>query len=187
MPENCQKKSGFGKKNLPDKNGIVIFNFCMAVLSGIIRTFVFTNTKDMRKLPLLFIVFILIGCKTTKTETEVVRIDTLYIAHYDTIKENVTQVIHDSIFHHIIETKVLNEAGEVIHSEKETTHESYRDSEKDRELIRNTIDSLLKSKQDISHEIQIVEKKEPWYKPLVQIVVGFVIAFILFLILKFKK
>ena len=127
------------------------------------------------------------GCKTTRL-VEVHTTDTLHVYHTDTLREVhndtiysiVTQTVHDSIVKQIIIKEVVNESGDVIHSEKETNNEVWHNSDTNSQLIQHTVDSILQTKLDsishISHEekpvIVEVEKPTPWYTKAWNWIVG---------------
>ena len=127
-----------------------------------------------------FIILCVLFGSCKPTELEIVKTDTLHVyhtdtvhsSHTDTIRLTVTQIIHDSIIKQTIITNVVNEAGEVVHSEKETNNEVWHNSDTNSQLIQHTVDSLLKVKMDSlyqsSHdnETTVIEKEEPWYKKL---------------------
>lgn len=120
------------------------------------------------------------GCKPQQHIVEIVKTDTLHVYHTDTLKvvhndtvySVVTQVVHDSIVKETIIKEVVNELGEVIHSEKETNNEVFHNSVTDSQLIQHTVDSILQIKMDSiyqsKHEdkpvIVEVEKSTPWYQ-----------------------
>lgn len=125
------------------------------------------------------------GCSSGKPNiVEIVKTDTLHVYHTDTMKvvHNDTiysvkvQTVHDSIIKTTIITKVVNEEGEVVHSEKETNNEVFHNSDTNSQLIQHTVDSILQAKMDsISHAscveepvIYEVEKSTPWYKRIWQ-------------------
>ena len=119
------------------------------------------------------------GCQSGRVlEREVVRVDTLHVWHCDTLREVhndtvysiVQKVVHDSIVSQVIIKEVMNEDGEVIHSEKETNNEVWHNAESDYQLIQHKVDSILKAKVDsITHSTYneksvLVEKETPWYE-----------------------
>lgn len=129
------------------------------------------------------------GCKSGKPNImEIVKTDTLHVYHTDTMKvvhndtiySIVTQVVHDSIVKETIIKEVVDELGNVLHTEKETNNEVWHNSDKNSELIQHTVDSILQSKLDsishISHDdnpvIVEVEKPTPWYQKAWNWVVG---------------
>ena len=128
------------------------------------------------------------SCKGTQKVVEIVKTDTLHVYHTDTMKvvhndtvySVVTQVVHDSIVKETIIKEVVNELGEVIHSEKETNNEHWHNSDTNQQLIQHTVDSILQAKLDsishISHEdnpvIVEVEKPTPWYTKVWNWIVG---------------
>ena len=116
-----------------------------------------------------------------KTDTlHVYHKDTLIDIHIDTIHSIVKQEVRDSIIKQIIIREVVNEAGEVIHSEKETNNEVFHHSDTNSQLIQHTVDSILRAKLDsINHSqyeekpvVVEVEKKEPWYAKVWNWIVG---------------
>ena len=131
---------------------------------------------------------LLAGCKPQQHIIEIVKTDTLHVYHTDTLKvvhndtvySVVTQVVHDSIVKETIIKEVVNELGEVIHSEKETNNEVFHNSVTDSQLIQHTVDSLVQAKVDSiyqsKHEdkpvIVEVEKPNPWYQKCWNWIVG---------------
>ena len=123
---------------------------------------------------------LLAGCKPQQHVVEIVKTDTLHVYHTDTLKvvhnDTVysvqTQVVHDSIVKETIIKEVVNELGEVIHSEKETNNEVWHNSDTNSSLIQHTVDSILQAKMDsiynASHTdkpvIIEVEKEVAWYQ-----------------------
>ena len=120
------------------------------------------------------------GCRSQQHIVEIVKTDTLHVYHTDTLKvvhndtvySVVANVVHDSIVKETIIKEVVNELGEVIHSEKETNNEVFHNSVTDSQLIQHTVDSILQVKMDsiynASHTdkpvIVEVEKESPWYQ-----------------------
>lgn len=152
---------------------------------------------------------LLAGCKPQQHIVEIVKMDTLHVYHTDTLKvvhndtvySVVTQVVHDSIVKETIIKEVVNELGEVIHSEKETNNEVFHNSVTDSQLIQHTVDSLVQAKVDSIYQSKhedkpvIVEVKEPtpWYQKTWNWIVGkfawlgfFALVLILFAIFKDK-
>ena len=147
------------------------------------------------------------GCKS-KEYVEIVKTDTLHVyhtdtireVHNDTIRERVVVTVHDSIIKQTIITNVVNEQGEIIHSEKETNNETFHNSDTNSSLIQHTVDSILQAKMDsiynASHEDKpvIVERQKSWWekfmdavkKPFVFIGILVVIIGIAWLLIKFK-
>ena len=136
-----------------------------------------------------------------KTDTvHIYHTDTLHSVHNDTIRETVVRTLRDSVIKTITIKEVVNEQGDVIHSEKETTTDSFHDAETQSQIIQHTVDSLLQVKMDsLYHFIDVnkmvvIEKTEPWYKRIWQRItdnftaIGFaaVLIFILWLINKLK-
>ncbi len=134
---------------------------------------------------ILFFVFMavlsaLTGCKSSHQVVTVVTTDTLHVyhtdtlkvVHNDTIREVITKVVHDSIVKGTIIKEVVNELGEVIHSEKETNSEVWHNSDTNSSLIQHTVDSILQVKMDSIYNskynekpvIVEVEKPTPWYR-----------------------
>lgn len=124
---------------------------------------------------------LLAGCKPQQHIVEIVKTDTLHVYHTDTLKvvhndtifSTITTVQHDSVMLKQKEIYYINAAtGEILHSEKEKEKESYHNNEKDSQLIRHTVDSLVQAKVDSiyqsKHEdkpvIVEVEKEIPWYQ-----------------------
>lgn len=119
------------------------------------------------------------SCKGTQNYVEIVKWDTLHVyhtdtireIHNDTIREKVVITIHDSIIKQTIITNVVNEQGDVVHTEKETNNEVWHNADTSSSLIQHTVDSLLQAKMDsiynASHEdkpvVVEVEKPVPWY------------------------
>ena len=117
------------------------------------------------------------SCKGAQKVVEIVKTDTLHVYHTDTMKvvhndtvySVVTQVVHDSIVKEIIIKEVVNELGEVIHSEKETNNSVFHNSDTNSSLIQHTVDSILQVKMDSIYNSKynekpvIVEKPTPWY------------------------
>ena len=158
----------------------------------------------------LAILAVMTGCKSTKL-VEIVKTDTLHVYHTDTMKivhndtvySIVTQVVHDSIVKETIIKEVVNELGEVIHSEKETNNEVWHNSDTNSSLIQHTVDSILQVKMDsiynASHEdkpvIVEVEKITPWYTKAWNWIVGkfawiglgVVILVVIYVVIKFIK
>lgn len=150
---------------------------------------------------------LLTGCKTskvvevTKTDTlHVYHTDTMKVVHNDTIYSIVTQVVHDSIVKETIIKEVVNEAGEVIHSEKETNNETFHNSVGYSQLIQHTVDSLLKVKIDsIYHSAEKpvvveVEKKNWWDRVRIRwgewtmwVVVGLAIGWAVYVLWKYIR
>lgn len=128
------------------------------------------------------------SCKSSQKVVEIVKTDTLHVYHTDTMKivhndtvySVVTQVVHDSIVKETIIKEVVNELGEVIHSEKETNNEHWHNSDNNSKMIQHTVDSILQAKLDsINHTsyqekpvVVEVEKKEPWYAKVWNWIVG---------------
>lgn len=125
----------------------------------------------------------LTSCKSTKPVSEVIvthdtlyvyHTDTVYTSHTDTIKQNVIKVVHDSIIREVIVTKVVDQDGNVIHSEKETNNEVFHNAVEQSQLIQHTVDSILHAKMDsIYHSIDnnekvVVEKQAQWYEKVLQ-------------------
>ena len=122
---------------------------------------------------------VMTGCKSTKL-VEIVKTDTLHVYHTDTMKivhndtvySIVTQVVHDSIVREVIIKEVVNENGDIIHTEKETNSEVFHNSDTNSQFIQHTVDSLVQAKVDSiyasKHEdkpvVVEVEKKVPWYQ-----------------------
>ena len=144
--------------------GVVMWFVTLLALS------VFTSCKGSQQI-----------VEIVKTDTlHVVHTDTVYAVHNDTIYKIDTKVVHDSIIREIIIKEVVNEAGEVIHSEKETNNEVWHNSDSYSQLIQHTVDSILKVKMDsISHStynekpvLVEVEKQTPWYTKAWNWIVG---------------
>lgn len=130
---------------------------------------------------------VMTGCKSTKL-VEIVKADTLHVYHTDTMKVVHNDTIfsikvetkHDSIIREVIIKEVVNENGDVIHTEKETNNEVWHNSETNSQLIQHTVDSILQVKLDSinhsSHEdnpvIVEVEKPTTWYKKVWNWIVG---------------
>ena len=129
----------------------------------------------------LFLLSVMTSCKSgnpniveiVKTDTlHVYHTDTLRVVHNDTIYSVKVQTVHDSIIKTTIITKVVNEEGEVVHSEKETNSETFHNSDTNSRLIQHTVDSIVKAKMDsINHAsynekpvVVEVETPTPWYK-----------------------
>lgn len=149
------------------------------------------------------------SCKGTQNYVEIVKTDTLHvyhtdtlrIVHNDTIYSVITQTIHDSIVRETIVKEVVNELGEIIHTEKETNNSVFHNSDTNSSLIQHTVDSILQAKMDsiynASHEDKpvVVERQKSWWekftdsikKPFIWIGIIVVIAAIIYLILKFVK
>ena len=159
----------------------------------------------------LAILALFTSCKGTQKVVEIVKTDTLHVYHTDTMKvvhndtiySIVTQVVHDSIVKETIIKEVVDELGNIIHTEKETNNEVWHNSDTNSSLIQHTVDSILQAKLDsishISHEdhpvIVEVEKPTPWYTKAWNWIVGrfawvglaVVIAFVVYVFVKFIK
>ena len=120
----------------------------------------------------------LTSCKSTKPVSEViVTHDTLYVyhndtvhtSHTDTIRQFVTKVVHDSIIKEIKVTKIIDQDGNVIHSEKETNNETWHNAVEQSQHIQHTVDSILHAKMDSIYQAghsdheTVVEKQPQWY------------------------
>lgn len=151
------------------------------------------------------------SCKGTQKVVEIVRTDTLHIVHSDTVRlvhndtiySVVKEVMHDSIIRETIIKEVVNEAGEVIHSEKETNNEVWHNSDTNSQLIWHTVDSLVQAKMDsINHVgyaekpvVVEVEKEKAWYAKVWGWIVGrfawiglaVVIGFVVWMMVRYLK
>jgi PBP1b-binding outer membrane lipoprotein LpoB len=119
------------------------------------------------------------SCKGTQNYVEIVKTDTLHVYHTDTLKvvhndtvySVITQTVHDSIVRETIVKEVVNELGEIIHTEKETNNEHWHNSDTNQQLIQHKVDSILQAKMDSINQSQYVEKpvivevekSAPWY------------------------
>lgn len=135
------------------------------------------------------------SCKGSQQIVEIVKTDTLHVYHTDTLKvvhndtiySVITQTVHDSIVRETIVKEVVNELGEVIHSEKETNNEVWHNADTSSSLIQHTVDSLLQAKMDsiynASHEDKpvVVERQKSWWEKFTDAVrnhfawIGFII------------
>lgn len=129
---------------------------------------------------MMAVLSVLAGCKSSHQVVTIVTTDTLHVYHHDTLKvvhndtirEVITKVVHDSIIKGTIIKEVVNELGEVIHSEKETNNEVWHNSDTNSQLTQHTVDSLVQAKVDSIYAskykekpvIVEVEKSTPWYK-----------------------
>ena len=127
------------------------------------------------------------SCKSTRV-VEVVRTDTLHLYHTDTLKvvhndtiySIVKETVHDSIIRETIIKEVVDELGNIIHTEKETNNEVWHNSDTNSQLIQHTVDSILQAKIDsISHSsyqekpvVVEVEKPKAWYQKVWDWIVG---------------
>ncbi|MDD6017110.1 MAG: hypothetical protein PUC18_12700 [Prevotellaceae bacterium] len=135
------------------------------------------------------------SCKGTQNYVEIVKWDTLHVyhtdtireIHNDTIREKVVITIHDSIIKQTIITNVVNEQGDVVHTEKETNNEVWHNADTSSSLIQHTVDSLLQAKMDsiynASHKDKpvVVERQKSWWEKFTDAVrnhfawIGFII------------
>lgn len=138
--------------------------------------------QPLVKVAVIFLVAIcMVSCRTTKpTYVEIIKTDTLRVyhtdtlrlVHNDTIREYITKTIHDSIIRQTIVTNIIDQNGNVVHSEKETTTDNYHNADTQSQFIQHTVDSLLHSKLDSIYQANhddstvILEKETPWYKKL---------------------
>lgn len=149
--------------------------------------------QPLVKVAVIFLVAIIMAalsftsCRTTKV-VEITKTDTLHVYHQDTIKIThndtvysiITQTVHDSIVKETIIKEVVDELGNVLHTEKETNNSVFHNSDTNQQLIQHTVDSILQAKLDsishISHEdhpvIVEVEKPTPWYTKVWNWIVG---------------
>lgn len=151
------------------------------------------------------------SCKSGQQIVEIVKTDTLHVYHTDTLRvvhndtvySIIKETVHDSIIRETIIKEVVDELGNIIHTEKETNNEVWHNSDTNSQLIQHTVDSLLKVKIDslyhANHEdhpvIVEVEKPTPWYQKIWNWIVGkfawiglaFVIAFLIYIFVKFIK
>lgn len=151
------------------------------------------------------------SCKGSQQVVEIVKTDTLHVWHTDTLKvvhndtvySIVTQTVHDSIVKETIIKEVVNELGEVIHTEKETNNSVFHNSDTNQQLIQHTVDSILQAKLDsishVSHEdhpvIVEVEKPTPWYSKVWNWIIGkfawvglaVVIGFVVYVLVKYIR
>ena len=127
---------------------------------------------------IILVLSCLTSCKSTKPVSEViVTHDTLYVyhndtihtSHTDTIRQFVTKVVHDSIIKEIKVTKIVDQDGNVIHSEKETNNETWHNAVEQSQHIQHTVDSILHAKMDSIYQAghsdheTVVEKQPQWY------------------------
>lgn len=151
------------------------------------------------------------SCKPQQHIVEVIKTDTLHVWHTDTLKvvhndtiySIVTQTVHDSIVKETIIKEVVNELGEVIHSEKETNNEVFHNSDTNSQFIQHTVDSILQAKMDSINQSQYVEKPvivevekpTPWYTKVWNWIVGkfawigltIVVAFVVYVLFRYIK
>lgn len=122
------------------------------------------------------------SCKGSQKVVEIVKTDTLHVYHTDTLKvvhndtvySVVTKVVHDSIVKQIVIKEVVDDQGNVLHTEKETNNEVWHNSDTNSSLIQHTVDSILQAKMDSLYHAQYVEKPVvvevekpmPWYKKI---------------------
>ena len=146
--------------------------------------------QPLVKVAVIFLVAIcMVSCRATKpTYVEIIKTDTLRVyhtdtlrlVHNDTIREYITKTIHDSIIRQTIVTNIIDQNGNVVHSEKETTTDNYHNADTQSQFIQHTVDSILQAKLDsISHSshedtpvIVEVEKPTPWYTKVWNWIVG---------------
>ena len=135
------------------------------------------------------------SCKGTQNYVEIVKTDTLHVYHTDTLKvvhndtiySVITQTVHDSIVRETIVKEVVNELGEIIHTEKETNNSVFHNSDTNSSLIQHTVDSILQAKMDsiynASHKDKpvVVERQKSWWEKFTDAVrnhfawIGFII------------
>lgn len=128
------------------------------------------------------------SCKGSQKVVEIVETDTLHVYHTDTLRvvhndtiySIVKETVHDSIIRETIIKEVVDELGNVLHSEKETNNEVWHNSDTNSQFIQHTVDSILQAKLDsINHASYVekpvvveVEKPTPWYKKMWNWIVG---------------
>lgn len=124
------------------------------------------------------LMWVFTSCKGSQNYVEIVKWDTLHVyhtdtihdVHNDTIREKVVVTVHDSIIKQTIITNVVNEQGDVVHTEKETNNEVWHNADTNTSFIQHTVDSLLQAKMDSiyhsvdNNEMVVVEKQKSWWE-----------------------
>ena len=133
---------------------------------------------------LLLIVFVLLGCRSARIEEPVVlhSTDTLTIIRVDTIKQDRTVYVRDSLIMKDSVVVFVNGNGEVVNKEKYSDTERWHDTDKALVELQKQFEALKRSKADEKPVYIVKEKKTKWK---LYFWLGLACAVLLIIILKF--